>query len=78
MQQKNSTEQSRSRTRNQRKRELRRTICLAFAMGIMWLMVFSMMVGAWMEHPAEQPISYSEHMEYVQIIGGDSYGNLQD
>lgn len=78
MQQKNSTKQSRSRTRNQRKRELRRLICMAFAMGMLWLMVFSMMVKAFFEHPAEQPVSYAEHMETVLIIGGDSYGNPQD
>lgn len=75
MQQKNSTKQSRSRTRNQRKRELRRTICMAFAMGLMWLIVLTMMVTAWAEHPAEQTVSYSEHMETVLIIGGDSSGN---
>lgn len=68
----------RSRTRNQRKRELRRLICMAAAVGMLMASVMCMMVKAFFEHPAEQPISYSEHMETVLIIGGDSYGNLQD
>lgn len=72
MQQKNSTKQSRSsRTRNQRKRELRRLICMAAAVGMLMASVMCMMVKAFFEHPAEQPISYSEHMETVLIIGGD-------
>lgn len=66
MQQKNSTKQSISRTRNQRKRELRRTICMAFAMGLMWLIVLTMMVTAWAEHPAEQPVNGYEYMESIQ------------
>ena len=66
MQQKNSTKQSRSRTRNQRKRELRRLVCMTFGLGLLWLMVFSMMVGAWMEHPAEQPVSGYEYMQSIQ------------
>ena len=79
MKQQNTSKQSkqhgRSKTRNQRKRELRRLICMSFALGLLWLMVFSMMVSAWAEHPAEQPVTYAEHME---AIGGDSYGNPQD
>lgn len=55
-----------NKTRNQRKRELRRTICLAFAMGIMWLIVLTMMVTAWMGHPAEQPIDGYTYMESIQ------------
>ena len=78
MQQKNSTKQSRSRTRNQRKRELRRLICMAAAVGMLMASVMCMMVKAFFEHPAEQPITYAEHMQTVLIIGGDSYGNLQD
>lgn len=74
MQQKNFTKQSRSRssrTRNQRKRELRRLICMAAAIGMLYASVMCMMVKAWFEHPAEQPVTYAEHME---SIGGDSDG----
>lgn len=75
MQQKNSMKQSRrSRTRNQRKREFIRTACMAFAALLLWVMVFSMMVHAWAEHPAEQFVG---GYEYMEAIGGDSYGNPQ-
>ena len=72
MQQKNSTKQSRSRTRNQRKRKLRRLICMAAAVGMLMASVMCMMVKAFFEHPAEQPITYEEHMQTVLAIGGDS------
>ena len=75
MQQKNSTKQSRSKTRVQRKRELKRTVCMVAALALLWMMLCTMMVKAWVEHPAEQPVSYAAHME---AIGGDSCGNLQD
>lgn len=76
MKQQNISKQSRqhegSRTRNQRKRELRRIICLSAALLIMWMMLCTIFVKAWMDHPAEQPVSYAEHMATIQIIGGDS------
>lgn len=75
MQQKNSTKQSRSRSSNQRKRELRRLICMAAAVGMLMASVMCMMVKAFFEHPAEQPITYAEYME---SIGGDPCGNTQD
>lgn len=74
MQQKNSTKQSRSRSSrssNQRKRELRRLICMAAAVGMLMASVMCMMVKAFFEHPAEQPITYAEYME---SIGGNPYG----
>ena len=75
MQQKSFTKQSRSRTRNQRKREFIRTLCMSIAALLLSVMVLTMMVKAFVEHPAEQPISYAEHMA---AIGGDSCGNFQD
>jgi len=39
---------------------------MTFGLGLLWLMVFSMMVGAWMEHPAEQPVSGYEYMQSIQ------------
>lgn len=69
MQQKNSTKQSRSRTRNQQKREMRQNICMACALFVMWAMVCTMFVKAWAE---EQPVNYEAHMEYIEAIGGDS------
>lgn len=73
MQQKSFTKQSRSRTRSQRKRERIRTACMAFALMMLWMMVF-MMMGKALDHPAEQPVTYAEYME---TFGGDSYGNPQ-
>lgn len=70
MQQKNSMQQSR-RTRNQRNRERIQTTCMVVALVIMWMILCTVMVKAW-GHPAEQPVSYAEHMEFVQTIGGDS------
>lgn len=73
MQQKSSTKQSRSsRTRNQRKRELRQVICMSFAIALLWVMVGSMMVKAWVE---EEPVN---GLAYMETIGGDSYGNPQN
>ena len=69
MQQKNSTKQSRSR--NQRKRERIQTACMAAALMILWMILCTVMVKAWIGHPAEQPVSYAEHMATIQIIGGD-------
>ena len=77
MQQKNSMQQSR-RTRNQRKRELRRIICMSFALLLLWMMLCTVLVKAWLGHPAEQPVNYAEHMETILVIGGDSHGNLQE
>ena len=71
MQQKNSTKQSRSRTRNQRKRERIQTACMAAALMILWMILCTVMVKAWLGHPAEQPVTYEEHVVFVQTIGGD-------
>ena len=66
MQQKSFTKQSRSRTRNQRKSEVRKTVFLVLAMVMMWALALTMMVTAWAEHPAEQPVNGYEYMESIQ------------
>lgn len=66
MQQKSSTKQYRSRTRNQRKRELRRLICMVAAIGMLMASVMCMMVKAFFEHPAEQPVNGYTYMESIQ------------
>ncbi len=76
MQQKNSMQQSR-RTRNQRKRELRRIICLSASLLMMWMMLCTIFIKAWCDHPAEQPVNGFVYLETIQD-GGDSNGNLQD
>ena len=54
------------KTRNQRKREVRKTVFLVLAMVMMWALVLTMMVTAWTEHPAEQPVNGYEYMETIQ------------
>ena len=62
----------RKKTRNERKRDIKRTACMVFALIILWMMLTCMMVKAWVEHPAEAPVNgYS----YIESIGGDPYGN---
>ena len=56
----------RHRTRNQRKCEIRKTVFLVLAMVMMWALVLTMMVTAWAEHPAEQPVNGYEYMETIQ------------
>ena len=63
------------KTRNQRKREIRKTVFLVLSMLLMWTLVLTMMVTAWAEHPAEQPVN---GIVYMETIGGDSCGNLQN
>lgn len=60
----------RAKTRNQRKRAFK-DACLTAPMVLLWAAVLVMMFRAWVEHPAEQPVSYEQHMEYIQAIGGD-------
>ena len=66
-----------TRTRNQRKHDRARMVCMIAAVGLMWGAVGSMMVKAWAEHPAEQPVNGLVYLEMIQD-GGDSDGNLQD
>ncbi len=56
----------RSRTRNQRKHDRARTVCMVAAVGILWAGVGSMMVKAWAEHPAEQPVNGAEYLASIQ------------
>lgn len=60
----------RTKTRNQRKRAFK-DACLTALMVLLWATVAVMMFRAWAEHTAEQPVSYEQHMEYIQAIGGD-------
>lgn len=54
------------KTRNQRKREIRKTVFLVLSMLLMWALALTMMVTAWVEHPAEQPVNGYEYMETIQ------------
>ena len=66
-------EARRHKTRQQQKRERIRTACMAFALLMLWGMVFVMM-GKALEHPAERTVTYMEHMA---TMGGDPYGHPQ-
>ena len=56
----------RSRTRNQRKHDRARTVCMVAAVGLLWCGVGSMLVKAWAEHPAEQPVDGQEYLASIQ------------
>ena len=56
------------------KHERRQTTCMVFALLILWTVCICMFCKA-LDHPAEQPISYAQHME---MIGGDIYGYPQN
>ena len=56
------------KTREQRKRERWQTAAMAAALMIMWMVLCTMMVKAWADSPAEQPVN---GVEYIEAIGGD-------
>ena len=57
-----------SKTREQRKHERWQTAAMAAALMIMWMVLCTMMVKAWADSPAEQPVN---GVEYIEAIGGD-------
>jgi hypothetical protein len=42
-------------------------------MVLLWAAVLVMMFRAWVEHPAERPVSYEQHIAHIQAVGGDSH-----
>ena len=69
---KQSVQHGRSRTRNQRKRERIQTACMAAVLMILWMILCTVMVKAWLGHPAEQAVDGGTYMESICVIGGDS------
>ena len=57
-----------SKTREQRKHDRWQTAAMAAALMIMWMVLCTMMVKAWADSPAEQPVN---GVEYIEAIGGD-------
>lgn len=57
----------RAKTRDQRNRAFK-DACLTAVVVLLWATVAVMMFRAWVEHPAEQPIS---GRDYIQTVGGD-------
>lgn len=62
----------RVKTRNQRKRAFK-DACLTAVVVLLWATVAVMMFRAWVEHPAEQPVNYEQHIAHIQAVGGDSH-----
>lgn len=66
---KQSSSRRRSKTRNQRKREFIKSVCLMVVVMVMCCFLGMTALKVWAAHPAEQPITYQQHMESIR--GGD-------
>ena len=64
-----SSARSRQKTRNQRKREFIKSVCLMVVAMVMCCFLGMTALKVWAEHPAEQPITYQQHM--ASIRGGE-------
>lgn len=62
----------RAKTRDQRNRAFK-DACLTAVVVLLWATVAVMMFRAWVEHPAEQPVSYEQHIAHIWSLGGDSH-----
>lgn len=60
------------KTRNQRKRDMWRTSFMVVALVLLWMMLCTMLVKAWVDEPFESGY------EYIESIGGDPYERFQD
>lgn len=60
----------RAKTRDQRNRAFK-DACLNAVVVLLWATVAVMMFRAWVEHPAEQPVSYEQHIAHIRSLGGD-------
>lgn len=64
------TNQHRSRTRNQRKREALKTAVMAAALVVLLVVLSVLSLKVWTEHPGEQQISGTAYAASLQN-GGD-------
>ena len=62
----------RVRTRNQRKRAFK-DACLTALMVLLLAAVAVLALRTWAESPAERPVTYEQHIAYIQAVGGDSH-----
>jgi hypothetical protein len=44
---------------------------MAAALMILWMILCTVMVKAWLGHPAEQPVDGRTYMESIYTVGGD-------
>ena len=63
------TNQRRSRTRYQRKREAIKTAAMAAALIILGGVLTVWALGIWSEHPGEQPVSGQTYLASIQMDG---------
>lgn len=52
------------KTRNQRKRELQRTVCMVSALAVLWVLLCVVLVKAWAD---EEPVSGQEYLASIQV-----------
>lgn len=68
------TRQRRSKTRNQMKREVIKTIVMSAALIVLWAVLTVWAIGIWAEHPGEQPVSGQTYIASIQMEG-DPFGD---
>lgn len=64
----NITKQSRSKSRNQRKRERMKNTALTLVMVALWAVLAVMMVKTWVNEPT---VSAAEHKAYIASLDGE-------
>ena len=52
------------KTRNQHKRDMQRTVCMVAALALLWMMLCTMLIKAWLD---EEPVSGKEYLESIQV-----------
>lgn len=60
----------RAKTRDQRNRAFK-DACLTAVVVLLWATVAVMMFRAWVENPAERPVTYEQHIAHIWSLGGD-------
>ena len=53
------------KARRRRRRERMFTLVMGLILAALWMVFCFMMMDAWMNHPAEQPITYEQYMEQI-------------
>lgn len=59
----------RTRTRNEIKREVIKTIVMSAALIVLWAALTVYAIGVWAEHPGEQPASGQTYLASIRMEG---------
>ena len=59
----------RTRTRNEIKREVIKTIVMSAALIVLWAVLTVYAIGVWTEHPGEQSVSGQTYLASIQMEG---------